>query len=283
MIRVFGFVVPTCTIRTGKTMNTHKIYQVDAFASEIFKGNPAAVVPLGDWLPDDVLQNIALENNLSETAFYRPNDEGFDLRWFTPQFEVDLCGHATLATAHVLFKHEGFSNPEQRIRFQTRVGELIVRPTEKGYLMDFPIDELIPHAVPKWTTDALGCEVLEVFEGREDFLAIVNDQTAIEQLNPDQTLLTRPECRGLIVSAPGRQVDFVSRCFFPKAGIPEDPVTGSAHTTMAAYWSPKLGAKLQAQQLSARGGDIGVDVVGSRVHLSGSAKTFMIGEFFLPD
>lgn len=260
-------------------MSTYKIYQVDAFASEIFKGNPAAVVPLKNWLSDELMQTIAIENNLSETAYYKPNGKGFDLRWFTPGFEVDLCGHATLATAHVLFEHEGFS--EKEIHFQTRVGELIVKRTEEGYLMDFPIDELIPHSVPDWAPKALGCDILEAFEGREDWLLIVDNQSVVENLNPDQNLLSKPEARGVIVSASGDEVDFVSRCFFPKAGIPEDPVTGSAHTTMAAYWSPKLGSKMKAKQLSARGGDVGVEVIGKRVLLTGTAKTFMIGEIFL--
>ena len=149
--------------------------------------------------------------------------------------------------------------------------------------MDFPIDQLTQHPVPEWATQALGCKVLEIFEGREDWLAIVENQELIEQLEPNQSLLCRPESRGLIVSAPGESADFVSRCFFPKAGIPEDPVTGSAHTTMAAYWAPKLGAKLRARQLSARGGELGVEVVDERVLLTGSASTFMIGEFFLPN
>lgn len=259
-----------------------KIYQVDAFATEIFKGNPAAIIPLTEWLPDDILQKIAIENNLSETAYYLPNlsagaeGDGFHLRWFTPGFEVDLCGHATLATAHVLFEHEGFS--EKEIKFQTRVGELIVKKTDEGYLMDFPLDNLKQLSVPDWLSESLHTEVLEVFEGREDWLAIVDNQTVIENLNPNMHLLSRPEARGVIVSAKGDEVDFVSRCFFPKAGIPEDPVTGSAHTTMAAYWAPKLGNRMRAKQLSARGGDIGIEVVGERVLLTGQAKTFMEGK-----
>ena len=260
-------------------MATHKIYQIDAFASEIFSGNPAAVIPFEQWPADETLQSIAIENNLSETAFYKPNGTGFDLRWFTPGFEVDLCGHATLATAHVLFEHEGFAS--EAIHFQTQVGELIVKRNQTGYEMDFPIDNLIPKPIPDWLSQALGCEIVEAFEGREDWLAIVPDQKAVENLNPDQVLLCQSESRGVIVSAKGDTVDFVSRCFFPKAGIPEDPVTGSAHTTMAAYWSPKLGTTLRAQQLSARGGDIGVEVKGERVLLTGTAKTFMIGQIYL--
>lgn len=263
-------------------MPSYKIYQIDAFASQIFKGNPAAVIPLQEWFSDELLQTIAVENNLSETAYYKPNEEGkgFDLRWFTPGFEVDLCGHATLATAHVLFEHEDFSGKE--IRFQTRVGELIVKKTEEGYLMNFPLDNLIPKSIPEWAAEALGVEVLAAFEGREDWLIIVDNQSVIEDLNPNQNLLMTPEARGVIVSAPGDEVDFVSRCFFPKHGIPEDPVTGSAHTTMAAYWSPKFGkTKMKAKQLSKRGGDLGVEVVGDRVLLTGTAKTFMIGDVFL--
>jgi len=263
------------------SMKPFRIYQADAFASELFKGNPAAVVPLEKWLSDDLLQKIAIENNLSETAFYVSNGSGFDLRWFTPGFEVDLCGHATLATAHILFEQEGF--PGDEVRFHTRVGELIVRKSEDGYVMDFPIDELKPLPIPDYLPQALATEVHEVYEGREDLLAIVSDQRTVETLDPDQHLLSKPDARGVIVSAAGDEVDFVSRCFFPKAGIPEDPVTGSAHTTMAAYWSPKLGkTKLKAKQLSARGGDVGVEVLGDRVLLTGTAKTFMKGEIYLP-
>ena len=263
-------------------MKSYRIYQADAFASELFKGNPAAVMPLDEWLPDDLLQKIAIENNLSETAYYVPNGSGFDLRWFTPGFEVDLCGHATLATAHVLWEQEAFHGDE--IHFQTRVGKLIVRKSEDGYVMDFPIDELKPMLCPDYLLQALATDVLELFEGREDLLAIVADQKTIENLDPDQALLSRPDARGVIVSAVGDDVDFVSRCFFPKAGIPEDPVTGSAHTTMAAYWSPKLGrTRMKAKQLSVRGGDVGVEVSGDRVLLTGKAKTFMKAEIYLPN
>ncbi len=262
-------------------MNKYKIYQVDAFASELFRGNPAAVIPLEAWLPDSVLQNIAIENNLSETAYYVPTEEGFHLRWFTPKFEVELCGHATLATAHVLFEHIGVSQSE--LKFQTRVGELIVQRTTNGYQMDFPIDQLKPIEIPEYIPQALGHPVEAVFEGREDLLAIVSQQSVVEALAPDQALLSKPEARGVIVSAPGDDVDFVSRCFFPRAGVPEDPVTGSAHTTMAAYWHPKLAKKkMQAKKLSARGGDIGIEVDGDRVLLTGQARTFMEGECYVP-
>lgn len=263
-----------------KLMPTYKIYQVDAFASELFKGNPAAVIPLKKWLSDELLQKIAIENNLSETAYFFPNEDGFNLRWFTPGFEVDLCGHATLATAHVIFEHEGFSKPE--IKFQTRVGQLIVKRTSDGYQMDFPIDKLKSIPIPDYLPEALGTEVLELFDGREDWLAIVDNQTVIENMNTNQHLLSQPDARGVIVSAKGNEVDFVSRCFFPKAGIPEDPVTGSAHTTMAAYWSPKLNqTKMRAEQLSARGGSLGIEVIGERVLLTGQAVTFMKGEVYL--
>lgn len=260
-------------------MPTHKLYQVDAFATEIFKGNPAAVVPFEEWPSDQMLQSIAIENNLSETAFYKPNGNGFDLRWFTPGYEVDLCGHATLATAHVLFEHQAFTGEE--IRFQSRVGELVVKRTADGYLMDFPIDRIQQHPAPDSVSKAFGCEILESFQGREDYLLIVENQATVETLQPDQAMLLKTRCRGFIVSAPGDKVDFVSRCFYPSAGIPEDPVTGSAHTTMAAYWSPIMGSKLRAKQLSARGGEIGVEVIGDRVHLTGSATTFMAGEIYL--
>ena len=261
-------------------MPTFKIYQVDAFASELFKGNPAAVVPLQEWISDDLLQKIAIENNLSETAYYFPNDDGFNLRWFTPGFEVDLCGHATLATAHVIFEHENYTKPE--IKFQTRVGELVVKKTADGYQMDFPIDNLTSIPIPDYLSEALGTKVYELFKGREDWLAIVDNQSTIEKLNPNQFLLSKPEARGVIVSAEGNEVDFISRCFYPKAGVPEDPVTGSAHTTMAAYWSSKLNkTKMRAKQLSKRGGSLGVEIRGQRVLLTGQAASFLRGEIYL--
>lgn len=260
-----------------------KIYQVDAFSNKIFGGNPAAVIQLSQWLPDDMLQNIAIENNLSETAFIVPIDglSDYHLRWFTPGYEVRLCGHATLATAHTLWHHLGF---EKNIAtFDTLSGVLKVIRNENDYTLDFPTDTLVKSddkidAIQK----ILKTQPIEVFRGRDDFMAVLSSQQEIEALNPDFSLLKSLGSRGLIATAKGDAVDFVSRCFFPEAGIEEDPVTGSAHTTMTPYWAKKLGkTSLVAHQLSARKGELTCVLRGERVDISGSAVTYMIGNIYL--
>jgi len=258
------------------------LFQVDAFARQLFEGNPAAVVPLEEWLPDAVMQAIAMENNLSETAFFVSREKGFHLRWFTPAVEVDFCGHATLATGHVLFEELGYA--ENRIDFKTRVGRVSVDRTDTGYEMDAPADLLEKVTVPPLLEEALGIKVRELYQGRDDLLAIVDSEQEIKGLKPDFALLSRHTPRGILVSTQGKQVDFVSRCFFPNAGVNEDPVTGSAHTTMAPYWSERLGKKtLEAHQLSPRGGRIRCRMEGNRVHLSGHAVTYLKGRIYLPD
>lgn len=260
-----------------------KIYQIDAFSSKIFGGNPAAVIQLAQWLPDDKLQNIATENNLSETAFIVPlfGNIDYHLRWFTPSYEVRLCGHATLATAHTLWQHLGFQ--KDIVTFDTLSGILKVVRNENDYTLDFPTDTLekrddqldIIHNILK-------IKPIEIFRGRDDFMAILSAQQEIESLQPDFTLLKTLGSRGLIATAKGDGVDFVSRCFFPEAGIEEDPVTGSAHTTMTPYWAEKLGkTTLSAQQLSARKGDLTCVLKGNRVDISGAAVTYMIGNIYL--
>lgn len=260
-----------------------KQFQIDAFASEVFAGNPAAVVPLQEWLPDAVLQSIAMENQLSETAFFVPDGTGFHLRWFTPVTEVNLCGHATLASAHTLF-HE-LSHSGESIRFSSRSGQLEVVRNDVGYRMDFPADP--PSPAPDLRTaveEALGIAVLEVLRGREDLVAILVDQKSVAELQPDMRSISEVDTRGILATAPGNDCDFVSRCFFPRFGIDEDPVTGSAQTTLAPFWSERLSKeKLSARQISARGGEIGCEIVGDRVHLSGKAVTFMRGEIEVPD
>ena len=253
------------------------IYQVDAFSEKVFGGNPAAVVPLENWLSDDILQKMALENNLSETAYFIPNGDQFDLRWFTPGCEVNLCGHATLATAHVLFKHLDYS--KEVITFLTKSGELIVKRYENGYLMDFPSDHLEQVDVIDEVEKAIGIKPKETYKGRDDFMAILDNQQQIEELNPDFfTLGKLLPSRGLIVTAPGNEVDFVSRGFFPNSGINEDPVTGSAHTTMTPYWAKKLGKNiLSAIQLSQRQGKLTCIYKENRVELIGQAVTFLKG------
>ncbi|MCO6478957.1 MAG: PhzF family phenazine biosynthesis protein [Phaeodactylibacter sp.] len=252
------------------------IYQADAFTGELFRGNPAAVCPLDKWLPGATLQAIALENNLSETAFFVPKGKDYHLRWFTPAIEVDLCGHATLATAHVLYEHLGYREPS--INFHSRSGLLSVSREDEHYILDFPTDILEPTLAPKVLTEALQATPREVFTGREDFLVVLESEAEVAALRPDFRLLQQVKGRGVIVTAPGEAVDFVSRCFFPNAGIDEDPVTGSAHTTLTPYWAERLGKQeLLARQISRRGGEVRCTMLGERVALAGKAVTYMEG------
>lgn len=266
-------------------MPSSPIYQIDAFTNRLFSGNPAAVAPLDAWLPDELMQAIALENNLSETAFFVPRGEDFELRWFTPAVEVDLCGHATLATAHVLFQHLNYAKP--RIVFHTRSGALAVERSGQGYQMDFPVDDIRQIEVPPGLERALGRPILEVWQGRNDIMAVLPSQETIMRLEPDMAALKQLGGRGIIATAPGKEADFVSRCFFPAAGVDEDPVTGSAHTTMTPYWAERLlpagvPGRLEARQLSARGGKLTCSLEGKRVLLEGEAVTFLEGAIFLP-
>lgn len=257
-----------------------KQYQVDAFAGRVFEGNPAAICPLESWLDDNLLQAIAEENNLSETAFFIPTEKGFTLRWFTPVKEVDLCGHATLAAAHVIFDSLGYDKPV--IRFETRSGELRVEKQGGLLAMDFPACQSTPCEVPETLVEGLGARPREVLAAG-DYVAVFDNEAAIRNINPNHALLSQLQLRGIAITAPGDNVDFVSRFFAPKYGIPEDPVTGSAHCILAPYWAEKLGKKmLSARQLSKRGGDVTCEVKDDRVALSGSAITFMIGEIHIP-
>lgn len=257
-----------------------KIYQVDAFCDQVFSGNPAAVCPLEEWLPTAVMQTIALENNLSETAFFIPNGPNFDIRWFTPAIEVDLCGHATLATAHVLFKHLNYA--PDLIQFNSRSGPLSVSRSGTQYILDFPADSIRPIEFITPIEKALGVSVKELWQGKDDMLAIVGSEIEVQELLPDFEAIKQLGGRGVLVSARGNTVDFVSRCFFPNAGILEDPVTGSAHTTLTPYWTKRLGEKvLKAKQLSERGGLLHCELIGDRVAIAGSAVTFMEGIIYL--
>ncbi|MCL7751866.1 PhzF family phenazine biosynthesis protein [Guyparkeria hydrothermalis] len=251
-------------------------YQVDAFATRAFEGNPAAVCPLERWLDDDLLQAIAEENNLSETAFFVPNETGFDLRWFTPTREVDLCGHATLAAAHVIF--ESIGHDESVITFASRSGPLFVRREGKALKLDFPACPPTPRDIPDLLVRGLGAQPLEVLAG-DDYVVVFDSEATIRTLSPDQALLGQLDRRGVIVTAPGDEADFVSRFFAPKLGIPEDPVTGSAHCQLAPYWADRLGKeRLSARQVSRRGGNLSCEVVGDRVRLAGGAVTVMVAE-----
>ena len=253
-----------------------KQYQIDAFATRAFEGNPAAVCPLESWLDDGLLQSIAEENNLSETAFFVPSEKGFKLRWFTPVKEVDLCGHATLAAAHVIFEILGYSLPV--ITFETRSGELFVEKKGKWLAMDFPICPPTPCDISEILAKGLGRQPLAVLAA-DDYLAVFDSEAAVRAITPDQALLGQLDLRGVIITAPGTDVDFVSRFFAPKFGIPEDPVTGSAHCELAPYWADKLGKNtLKAKQVSKRGGNITCEIKADRVILSGRAITFMEAE-----
>lgn len=256
-----------------------KQYQVDAFTTRIFEGNPAAVCPLDVWLEDSLLQAIAAENNLSETAFFVKTENGFHLRWFTPVTEVDLCGHATLATAHVIFEILGY--PRQTIAFETRSGILTVEREGALLVMDFPSAPPKPCAPPDALLSGLGQQPVEVLAA-DDYFVVFDNEDTVRSIKPDFAKLTELDLRGVIVTARGRDVDFVSRCFAPKFGIPEDPVTGSAHCELTPYWSAKLGKKvLNARQVSKRGGDIQCELKGNRVALAGHAVAFMEAEIFL--
>jgi PhzF family phenazine biosynthesis protein len=256
-----------------------KQYQVDAFATRAFEGNPAAVCLLESWLDDRLLQAIAEENNLSETAFFVPSEKGFNLRWFTPVREVDLCGHATLATAHVIFEILGYS--KQVITFETRSGDLFVEKKGLQLEMNFPACPPTPHEFSEILAKGLGQRPIEVLAAA-DYLAVFDSEATVRAITPNQAVLGQLDLRGVIVTALGTDVDFVSRFFAPKFGIPEDPVTGSAHCTLAPYWANKLGKNiLTAKQVSKRGGNITCEVKTDRVFLSGRAVTFMEAEIAL--
>lgn len=252
-----------------------RLFQVDAFADRVFEGNPAAVVPLDEWLDDALLQAIAGENNLSETAFFVATGDAFRLRWFTPESEVDLCGHATLATAHVLFEHLGHTGDE--IVFASRSGELRVRRGDDGLELDFPAGTCREIGIPSGMHEAFGIRPRQAFEG-SDCMLVFGSESEIRSLSPDFRALQRVPGRGIIATAPGDDCDFVSRCFFPKLHVDEDPVTGSAHCQMAPYWAQRLGRhELVARQVSARGGTVRCRVVGERVRLAGRAVDFFEG------
>ena len=256
------------------------IFQVDAFTNELFKGNPAAVVPLEEWLNDATMQSIALENNLSETAFFVPTQTGFEIRWFTPVTEVNLCGHATLATAHIIFNEADY--PKNTIEFSSKSGKLIVKKLNDYLQLNFPVDEIAQIDAPTDIIESIGKNPVACYKGKNDFMFLLNSEEEILDINPKFHRLVDLTSRGIIVTAPGRDVDFVSRFFAPQVGINEDPVTGSAHTTLAPFWSSKLRkTKLTAKQLSQRGGELICTLKGDRVLIAGKAKTYLRGEIFI--
>ncbi|MGB7569602.1 MAG: PhzF family phenazine biosynthesis protein [Chitinivibrionales bacterium] len=253
------------------------IYQVDAFASEVFSGNPAAVCMLDTWIDDRLLQSIAAENNLSETAFLVRNDDGFDLRWFTPTTEVALCGHATLASAFVLFTCRKW--PEKNIPFRTRKSGQLSVVERNGLLeMDFPSRPAHAIGFPVGLKEALGVAPKEIFGSEEDLFVLLDSENAVRDARPDFNALNQVECRGVIITARGDSSDFVSRFFAPRVGIPEDPVTGSAHCVLVPYWAGVLGKNdLHAYQVSKRGGELFCKHAGKRVKISGRAALYMEG------
>ncbi|MDQ3552609.1 MAG: PhzF family phenazine biosynthesis protein [Bacteroidota bacterium] len=259
------------------------IYQVDAFAENIFEGNPAAVVPLDHWLQDKEMQQVAMENNLSDTAFFVKNDspeEGFHLRWFTPEYEIDLCGHATLASAYVI---KNFIEPHiQDIIFTTeKAGILKASVKDAVYTLNFPSRNPEPCEVPGKLLSSLGISTaVEILKSRDYFVVLPNEE-AVLNVEPDFNLMKELDTIGVIVTAKGHKADVVSRCFYPGAGIPEDPVTGSAHCNIIPYWAEKLNkTKLYCRQASARGGDLHCELVNDRVLLSGKCILYMKGEIY---
>jgi PhzF family phenazine biosynthesis protein len=254
------------------------IYQIDAFTSRIFAGNPAAVVPLESWLPDAQMQAIAAENNLSETAYFVPEGDDWHLRWFTPRLEVPLCGHATLASAWLI--SERLAPGRAEMRFKSKSGPLVVTRTGDMLTLDFP-------SKPPWDwpqdpipalVAALGAAPRETYRSERPVMGVFANEDQIRALAPDMAALVRDIGTSVLVTAPGRDCDFVSRYFAPHAGVPEDPVTGSAHCVLIPYWAKRLGKqKLLARQVSARGGELACEDRGARVHISGRAALYMEG------
>jgi PhzF family phenazine biosynthesis protein len=260
------------------------IYQVDAFTNHLFGGNPAAVIPLKKWLPDELMQQLALENNLSETVFFVPSETknaDYDIRWFTPEVEINLCGHATLASAFVLF--EILKRKKKKIVFSSKSGLLTVRKNDDIFEMDFPSWK--PERITDYPTELVASlgnpEIAGVYRYR-DYLVELNNEETLKKIQPDFTLMKKV-IEKVIITAPGKDVDFVSRFFAPTAGVDEDPVTGSAHSQLIPFWSYKLGKeKMNAKQLSKRGGDIYCEQKGDRVIMGGRCVFYMKGEITLP-
>ena len=261
----------------------YQIFQIDAFTDRLFGGNPAAVVLLHEWLPDATLQSLAAENNLSETAFFVPlgPPDTYHLRWFTPKTEVQLCGHATLATAFVIFNCLK-TNVAEELSFQSKSGWLRVHRDGNWLSLDFPADTLQATELPLPVRHAFSIAPREVWIGREDYLLVYDREEDVLALEPDMRALRQVDARGFIATAPGRNADFVSRCFFPAFGIDEDPVTGSAHTTLTPYWARQLNkTTLSAIQCSERKGHLHCTLQGERVRISGQAVLYLEGHFRL--
>ena len=258
----------------------HKIYQIDAFTDKVFSGNPAAVCPLNEWLSDNLLQKIAMENNLAITAFYVKEDNQYQIRWFTPKVEVDLCGHATLAAAYVLFNHE--NHKENVVNFYSnRSGKLTVTKQNEYLTLNFPTDIFENIELSKDLTSGFDILPIQALKGKTDFLLVFETESQVKNLKPNLPKISMLGGRGVIVTSKGDNVDFVSRFFAPQSGIDEDPVTGSAHTTLTPYWAKKLAKKeLSAIQLSERKGYLQCKFLDDRVEITGQAKLYLIGEIY---
>lgn len=257
------------------------LYQVDAFTDKLFGGNPAAVCPLTYWLSKELMQKIAQENNLSETAFFIKTGQHYEIRWFTPKTEVDLCGHATLATAFVIFNY--IDNNIDTISFKSRSGELIVTRNENLFVLDFPIINAKKYSPDEKLLQLFPFEIVEFFKGT-DFMIVLESEEQVRLFQPNFSLIEQLPSRGLIITSPGKTVDFVSRWFGPQVGVNEDPVTGSAHCMLAPYWAHRLNkSRLYAEQLSERLGKIHCEVKNGRVFLTGQAVLYMKGEIEFND
>jgi PhzF family phenazine biosynthesis protein len=258
------------------------LYQVNAFTSRAFSGNPAAICPLEDWLPDTILQGIAAENNLSETAYYIANPDRYELRWFTPTVEVDLCGHATLGAAFVIWEIRGESSAAQ-LSFRSKSGLLTVERMGERYALDFPARPPSECKINPALTAALGAQPALILASR-DYLCVFENEDQVRSLRPDMARLAATDRFAVIATAPGCDCDFVSRFFAPAQGIPEDPVTGSAHCTLIPYWARRLAKRsLFARQVSQRGGELWCEDCGDRVRIGGHAVKFLEGEIELAD
>lgn len=264
-------------------MHSTPIFQIDAFSTTTFGGNPAAVCPLDKWLSDEQLLHIAAENNLSETAFYVKHAEHYAIRWFTPAVEVDLCGHATLAAAYVIHHFEEPS--QQQITFHSqRSGYLHVNVVDGLFTLDFPTDQIEKTDLTDLLIEATDARPIEAYRGKTDYMLVFSSEKEIAELIPNLQLIKDIDARGIIVTAKGDNQDFVSRFFGPAVGVDEDPVCGSAHSTLIPYWSQKLGKQtLTARQLSKRGGDLYCTYQKDRVEIAGCAALYMRGEIFLPE
>ena len=252
------------------------LYQVDAFSSSVFGGNPAGVVPLDRWIDERTMLAIAAENNLAETAFFTRDGDGFAIRWFTPEVEIDLCGHATLASAHILFAK--LEPGRDAVEFASKSGPLRVSRDGDRLVLDFPVWTPVASAPPAGLFEAIGAEPRETYKGGSDWLLVFENEAQVRALQPDFGALRRVEARGTIATAPGDEVDFVSRFFAPAAGVNEDPVTGSAHCALTPYWVARLGKNpLRARQISRRGGELECTLAGDRVKIGGRVALYLEG------